>query len=145
MWLKFQTAWGKQKIKDAYAWDEVPRVPRPLETVYVAEPDIAWGSLTKHPLGDAYWLSIGVFPEHANKGVRKLMREFLLAEAFGRRYADYVMVHILDSNPRYQNHMLEHTTPGFKLSGHLKYPIGYVEFVITQEDYDATRALALCR
>ena len=61
---------------------------------------VAWGALTPEPSERAVWLSVGVWPDYAGRGVRHVVREHLwaVAQASGVRHG---RIGVLMTNTRH--------------------------------------------
>lgn len=139
VWEMFARAWGPKVLQEAYEWSAPPTDTRPLETFYEAydgEYLVGWGSLTKHPLAQEYWLSLGLFPETVDKHYFRPLKNALADEAFAMG-AKLVTSIIMDSNPEHQNNTMSRCESGrsdnWKYAGQVWYPVGYKIFTLARE------------
>lgn len=152
VWRAFAREVGPEVLKRAYAWDEAPPTPRPLERVFAfSSPDvqpciglpwIGWGSVTKNPLCEEWWHSAGVFPQYQRQGYRLPMRNLLVEHCFKELGAQLVTRTILNSNLDYQLRCLKERQDGgiWRLCGEVWSPEpGYAIFSITNEEWSAAK------
>jgi len=139
VWRMFADAWGSKVLLEAYEWEHPPQTTRPLETFYEyydGELLVGWGSLTKHPLAQEYWLSLGLFPYTVDKHYFRPLKNALVDEAFSKG-ARAVSSIIMDSNPEHQNNTMsrcsQNKSDGWKYSGQVWSPVGYKIFSVTRE------------
>ena len=82
----FACATSAETLAQAYGvWPPPHLVDTSLYTVWSFEEPggavVAWGALTPEPSEQAVWLSVGVWPDYAGRGVRHAVRDHLWAFA----------------------------------------------------------------
>lgn len=152
VWRQFADAWGPEVLLNSYGWHQPPAETRPLELFYEYYDDeqlIGWGSLTRHPLAQSYWMSLGLFPDSVDKHYYRPFRDAMIEEAF-RLGAREVTSIIMDTNPEHQNNALgrckANPDSGMQYAGQVWHPIGYKIFTEAREVCPGCKyVMAYCR
>jgi len=147
MWQQFFDAHGPEVMKASYDWPLPQVAPRKLETVYefhMVTGLAGWGSLTRNPLSQEFWLAMGMLPAYTGHGYAKNFKTLLVNEAFEKKGAEVVTSHVLNTNPRYQDYVMRTVTLPWRFAGSIWFPEpGFKVFSVTYDDWNAYKCLAL--
>jgi hypothetical protein len=146
LWRDFFKAMGVRRMVKCYGWTAPPTTTRVGETVYTFHDAmekglVGWTSLCPSPKdATAVELTIGIFPMHQGRGLRRHLLEATVRVAFNELGADEVTMLVFDSAKAHQDIcMRESVERGsyWVYAGEVWYPEPLKMFVLTQQAWHA--------